>query len=198
MNMIESTRISLGEVRWDRLVRIVVAIDPSVTSGEDSNETGIVVAGLTISNHVIVLDDLSCKETPLGWGRIAVNAYLSRRADRIIGEVNNGGDLVEANIRSVNANVPYHGVHASRGKRRRAEPVAALYEQGRVHHVGTFPEMEQQMCSYVPGIELEGASDSPDRMDALVWAITELVIEPIEASMTVTLGGPGEYRISPI
>ena len=198
MNMIDSTRISLGEVRWDRLVRIVVAIDPSVTSGEDSNETGIVVAGLTISNHVIVLDDLSCKETPLGWGRIAVNAYLSRRADRIIGEVNNGGDLVEANIRSVNANVPYHGVHASRGKRRRAEPVAALYEQGRVHHVGTFPEMEQQMCSYVPGIELEGASDSPDRMDALVWAITELVIEPIEASMTVTLGGPGEYRISPI
>ncbi len=198
MNMIDSSRITYTEVRWDMVIRIVVAIDPSVTHGPDSNETGIVVAGLTRSGHVIVLDDLSCRESPMSWGRIAVNAYLSRRADRIVGEVNNGGDLVEGNIRAVNANVPFRAVHASRGKRRRAEPVAALYEQGRVHHVGTFPDLEQQMCSYVPGIELEGASDSPDRMDALVWAVTELVVDLEPQQGQIIMQPAGTYRISSI
>ncbi len=102
-----------------------------------------------------------------------MNAYVSRRADRIIGEVNNGGDLVEANIRAVAPNVPYRGVRASRGKAVRAEPIAALYEQARVHHVGTFPQLEDQMCSFVPGSDQK----SPDRMDALVWAVTELLID---------------------
>ncbi len=198
MSTIDSSRITHGEVRWDMVVRIVVAIDPSVTSGPDSNETGIIVAGLTLSGHVIVLDDLSCRESPMNWGRIAVNAYLSRRADRIIGEVNNGGDLVEGNIRAVNANVPFRAVHASRGKRRRAEPVASLYEQGRVHHVGTFPDLEQQMCSYVPGMDLDGASDSPDRMDALVWAVTELVVDPPESQERIVLQPAGTYRISSV
>jgi phage terminase large subunit-like protein len=198
MAMIDSTRVSLGEVRWDVIIRIVVAVDPAVTHGPDSNETGIVVAGLTRSGHVIIIDDLSCRESPAMWGRIAVNAYLSRRADRIVGEVNNGGDLVEGNIRAANANVAFRAVHASRGKRRRAEPVAALYEQGRVHHVGTFPEMEQQMCAYVPGMELDGASDSPDRMDALVWAVTELVVDPEAASEVLIMQPAGTYQISSI
>src|SRR6185369_15563855 len=94
MSMIDSTSITYTEVRWDLLVRIVVAIDPAVTAAEGSDETGIVVATLTRSGHVIVIDDLSLKDTPRGWGTVAVNAYLSRRADRIVGEVNNGGDLV--------------------------------------------------------------------------------------------------------
>ena len=135
-------------------------------------ETGIIVAALTRSLHVLILDDLSCRESPLGWAKIVITAYRSRRADRVTGEVNNGGELVEANIRTVEPNVAFRAVHASRGKRTRAEPVAALYEQGRVHHVGAFPELEDQMTTWVPG------DPSPDRMDALVWAITELLIDP--------------------
>lgn len=178
--MIDATRITLGEVRWDLLTRIVVAIDPAVTAGENSDETGIIVAALTRSRHVIILDDLSCRESPLTWARIAVQAYRSRRADRIVGEVNNGGDLVAGNIYAVAPDVSFRAVRASRGKAVRAEPVAALYEQGRVHHVSDptkpdrFIKLEDQLCSFVPGIE---SSESPDRMDALVWAVTELLID---------------------
>jgi len=171
--LIEASRIGIGQLRTDTFVRVVVAIDPAVTAGDDSDETGIIVAALTRTGHVFILDDLTCKESPLTWAKIAVNAYVSRRADRIIGEVNNGGDLVEANIRAVAPNVPYRGVRASRGKAVRAEPIAALYEQARVHHVGTFPQLEDQMCSFVPGSDQK----SPDRMDALVWAVTELLID---------------------
>ena len=171
--LIEASRIGIGQLRVDTFVRVVVAIDPAVTAGDDSDETGIIVAALTRTGHVFILDDLTCKESPLTWAKIAVNAYVSRRADRIIGEVNNGGDLVEANIRAVAPNVPYRGVRASRGKAVRAEPIAALYEQARVHHVGTFPQLEDQMCSFVPGSDQK----SPDRMDALVWAVTELLID---------------------
>ena len=96
-------------------------------------------------------------------------AHHKHQGDRVIGEVNNGGDLVEANLRTVDRNIPYTGVRATRGKAVRAEPVAALYEQGKVHHVGTFPELEDQMCSWQPG------EKSPDRLDALVWAITDLM-----------------------
>ena len=171
--LIEASRIGIGQLRVDTFVRVVVAIDPAVTAGDDSDETGIIVAALTRTGHVFILDDLTCKESPLTWAKIAVNAYVSRRADHIIGEVNNGGDLVEANIRAVAPNVPYRGVRASRGKAVRAEPIAALYEQARVHHVGTFPQLEDQMCSFVPGSDQK----SPDRMDALVWAVTELLID---------------------
>ncbi len=191
--MIDSTRIRLLDVRWDLLTRIVVAIDPAVTSTEESNETGIVVAGLTVSQHIVILDDLSLRGTPLEWARVACNAFRTRRADRIVGEVNNGGDLVEANIRAVEPNVPYRAVRASRGKMRRAEPVAALYEQGRVHHVGSFPELEEQMCSYVPGID---SRKSPDRMDALVWACVELLVDQEEITMRMPIGGG--YQISAV
>jgi len=149
--------------------RIVVAIDPAVTSDENSDETGIVVAARCNNNQYYVLDDGSHKASPDGWARKAVSLFHTYGADRIIAEVNNGGDLVERVIRTIDMNVPYSKVHASRGKLVRAEPIAALYEQGRVHHVGEFKELEDQMVSYTPN-----SRKSPDRMDALVWALTEL------------------------
>ena len=163
------------DIPRDQFVRVVVAIDPAVTANEESNETGIIVAALLRNRHVLVLDDLSCKETPLGWAQIAVDAFKEWRADRVVAEVNQGGDLVEGNLRAVAPGVPFRAVRAKRGKMLRAEPIAALYERNMVHHVGAFPELETQMCAYVPGADSQA---SPDRMDALVWAITELVIEP--------------------
>lgn len=184
--VIDASRIKIGEVRWDLIIRIVVAIDPAVTAGEDSDETGIIVAGLTRSHHVVILDDLTCKESPLSWAKVAIAAYRTRRADRIVGEVNNGGDLVAANIYAVDQSVPFRAVRASRGKYVRAEPVAALYEQGRVHHVGSFTELEDQMCGFVPGTK----DKSPDRMDALVWAVTDLLIDQEEQRVIM---GTGPY-----
>jgi phage terminase large subunit-like protein len=155
--------------------RVVVGVDPAVTSNEESCETGIVIAALGEDEQAYVLDDLSLIASPDGWARKAVFAYHQHSADRIIGEANNGGDLIETVIRTVDRHVSYKKVHASRGKAKRAEPIAALYEQGRVHHVGSFPKLEDQMCSYDPA---ETDNDSPDRMDALVWALTELMIKP--------------------
>lgn len=152
------------------LVRVVVAIDPAVTSGEDADETGIVVAGKDAAGEYHVLADRSCRMSPDGWATRAVTAFDEFRADRIVAEVNNGGDLVEATIRTVRRNVPYRKVHASRGKRVRAEPIAALYEQGRVRHHGNLNALEDQMVTFVP----DGSDGSPDRVDALVWALTEL------------------------
>lgn len=151
------------------LVRIIVAVDPAVTHNEDSDETGIVTAGIAASGHCYVLDDSSLQGSANQWAVAAVRAYHKWEADRIVGEVNNGGDLVEVNIRTVDPTLPYEAVTASRGKLIRAEPVSALYEQGKVHHVGTFPQLEDQMVEWVPG------ERSPDRMDALVWAITKLI-----------------------
>ena len=152
--------------------RVVVAVDPSTTSNEDSDECGIVVAGVGEDGHGYVIDDVSEVLSPDGWAKKAVKAYHKHGADRIVAEVNNGGDLVEVTIRAVDRNVSYKKVHASRGKAVRAEPVSALYEQGRVHHVGMHAKLESQMCTWVPGI----SAKSPDRMDALVWAITELML----------------------
>ena len=190
MQRIDAARIKAGDVQWDAILRVVVAIDPAVTAREDSDETGIIVAALTRTMHVVVLEDLTCKESPAGWARIATTAYYSQRADRIIGEVNNGGDLVEANIRATAPDVAYRSVRASRGKAIRAEPVAALYEQGRVHHVGNFPLLEEQMCSWSP----QSGGKSPDRMDALVWAITDLVVDQEEESHSFQIMPP--VRIS--
>lgn len=156
--------------------RVVVAIDPAVTSGEDSDETGIVVCGRGIDGHGYVLADRTCRLSPDGWARRATTAYEQFKADRIIAEVNNGGDLVERVIRTVGSTYPYRAVRASRGKLTRAEPVAALYEQGRIHHVGGFPELEDQMCAYTP----DGYDGSPDRVDALVWALTDLMLTSTE------------------
>ena len=153
------------------LKRIVVGVDPSVTNEEGSDETGIIVAGVDINGQGYVLDDASLKDSPDRWARAAVTAYNKNSADRIIGEANNGGDLIEIVIRTVDNKVSYKKVHASRGKLTRAEPIAALYEQGKVHHVGLFPNLEDEMCSWVPGMK------SPNRIDALVWALTELMLD---------------------
>ena len=163
---IEAARIERGDLPR-ALERIVVAIDPAVSSGEEAAEAGIVVAGL-YGERYYVLDDRSRQDTPQGWASEAIASYKRWKADRIVGEINNGGEMIEALLRTVDANVSYRSVRASRGKALRAEPVAALYEQGRVHHVGMFARLEDQMCEWVPG------DDSPDRLDALVWAITEL------------------------
>jgi len=174
------------------LIRIVVAIDPQgahrqagqkrAIEDEVDSETGIVVAGVARNGHCYVLADLSVDASPDGWASRAVNAYHDYKADRICAEVNFGGDMVLSTIRTADRNVPVTKLHASRGKLIRAEPIAALYEQGRVHHVGSFPQLEDQMCNWVPG------DSSPDRLDALVWALTE-----------VGLGGrvSTEFRIDP-
>jgi phage terminase large subunit-like protein len=167
--LIEAARVT----KAPDMERIVVAIDPATTSGEKADETGIVVAGKGVDGHAYVFRDLSCRLTANEWGTRAVNAYREFKADRIIAEVNNGGDLVENVIRTVDQYVPYKAVHAKRGKVTRAEPISALYEQGRVHHVGMFAGLETQMCSFVPD-NLDG---SPDRVDALVWALTELMLD---------------------
>jgi len=152
------------------LGRVVIAVDPAVTSGEDADETGIMVVGLGSDGRGYVLDDLTCRATPAEWARRAVAAWHRFGADRIVAEANNGGDLVSTVIGAVDPLAPVTLVHAARGKRTRAEPVAALYEQGRVSHVQPFPDLEDQLCSYsgAPGEE------SPDRLDALVWGLSEL------------------------
>ena len=163
---IESQRVSKDEL--PEMQRIVVAVDPAVTSGSGADETGIVVAGKGVDERFYVLEDASLKASPDGWMRAVVDCYYTHSADKIIAEVNNGGDLVERILRTIDSNAPYKKVNASRGKMVRAEPIAALYEQKRVSHVGIFDILENQMCEY------NGEGKSPDRMDALVWALTEL------------------------
>jgi len=165
--MIDSARISRDSTV--DFQRVVVAIDPAVTNTENSDETGIVVCGSSIEGRFYVIDDLSGKYSADGWGKKAIEAYYKYSADRIVAEVNNGGDLVERLLRNIDNSVPYTPVNASRGKIIRAEPIAALYEQGKVHHVGAFSELEDQMCFFT-----QASKKSPDRMDALVWALTEL------------------------
>lgn len=151
--------------------RIVVAVDPAVTATEASDEHGIIVAGLA-DQRGVVLEDASLSGSPNEWARRAVSLYRSWNADAIVIEVNQGGDMVAHTIRTIDPNVKIREVRASRGKHVRAEPIAALYEQGRVAHVGAFPELEAQMTQMTTnGFEGEG---SPDRVDALVWAMTEL------------------------
>lgn len=152
----------------DSLERVVVGIDPAVTSEETSDESGIVVAGRR-GDESWVLEDLSLRADPATVARTAVAAYHDLQADRLVVEVNNGGDWLPALIATVDRTVKVDKVHASRGKALRAQPVAGLYEQGRVHHAGVMPVLEEQMCSWTPE-----SRTSPDRLDALVWAVTAL------------------------
>ena len=167
-------RERLEEARWPtrravpQLRRIVVAIDPAATSGEESDETGIIVAGKDDEGHGFVLDDQSGRCPPTEWARKVISLYHKHKADRIVAEVNNGGDMVEATIRMLNANVSYSAVRATRGKVVRAEPIAALYEQGKIYHVGSFPALEDQMCAFTTDFDRKVAGYSPDRVDALV------------------------------
>jgi phage terminase large subunit-like protein len=173
------------------MMRIVVAIDPAVTSSESADETGIIVAGRDEMGHGWILADLSGRYHPAEWAKVAIAAYYAHHADRIVAEVNNGGEMIEATLRVIDPNVAVASVHASRGKAARAEPVAALYEQGRVHHLGAFPQLEDQMCNLIRGEYASASSpcawSSPDRADALVWALTDLLVSP--------MAGEGVYEV---
>jgi predicted phage terminase large subunit-like protein len=173
------------------LRRVVVAIDPAVSLGEDSDETGIVVAGLASDGHVYVLQDLSGRFAPHEWARRAIAAFDEHKADRIIGEANNGGLLIRHTLETLRPTISYRAVHASRGKVTRAEPISALYEQRKVHHVGGgLSALEDQMCAFTANQERR-PGESPDRVDALVWAITELAVDARPATATSL---PFEWR----
>ena len=179
------SRERIDETRWaahqnvPELIRVVVAIDPAASHGEEADETGIIVAGKDRNGHGYILADRSGRYPPAEWARIAVSLYGAHAADRIVAERNNGGDMVEATIRMVDPNVPLTTVWATRGKVVRAEPAAVLYEQSRIHHVGSFPTLEDQMCGFTSDFDRATAGFSPDRVDALVWALTDLLVEPM-------------------
>lgn len=154
-----------------QLSLVAVGVDPAVTSKAGSDDTGIIVAGKGVDGRGYVLGDYTVHDTPQKWAEAAITAYHKHKANKIVGETNNGGDLVELNIKTVDSSIRFESVHASRGKATRAEPISTLYEQGKVSHFGTFPELEDQMTEWVPGAE-----KSPDRVDALVWSLTALKI----------------------
>ena len=170
-------RARVTEFALDRCLRVVVAVDPSGAAGRDddrADEIGIIVAGRGDDGHAYVLADRSLRDGPAVWGRAAVRAYHEFRADQIIAEENFGGDMVRFVIRAADANAPVAVISASRGKAQRAEPVSTLYERGIVHHVGRFAVLEDQLCAFtMQGYRGEG---SPDRADALVWALTDLML----------------------
>lgn len=153
------------------LKRIVVAIDPNASNTEKSDEIGIVAAGVDGEGVGYILGDESMFGSPKEWGSAAITAYHKYKSDRIVAEINQGGNMVEYVIRTIDTDISYKGIHATRGKYTRAEPISALYEQNKVKHVGSFPKLEDEMCEWVPGME------SPNRMDALVWALTDLMLE---------------------
>jgi phage terminase large subunit-like protein len=163
--LLEATRVT----RVPAMRKVVVAVDPKASTSARS-ESGIVVCGLGQDKHGYVMEDASMDGSPEAWARQAVSAYHRHKANAIVAETNNGGDMVVHTIHTVDPSVPVIKVTATRGKHTRAEPVSALYEQKKIHHHGAFPLLEDQMCSWVPG------EDSPDRMDAAVWGFTELMV----------------------
>jgi phage terminase large subunit-like protein len=182
----------LKELELPEMVIIVVAVDPAVTSSEESDDTGIIVAGLGVDGDAYILDDQTCHLSPENWGIRVDRVWRKHRGDYVVGEANNGGDMVEAIILAANPRIPYKKVIASRGKQTRAQPISALYGDGRkrlsrVHHVKPMPELEDQLCTWVPGEE-----DSPDRLDALVWALTELFYGEFETEQTLEYWEPME------
>jgi phage terminase large subunit-like protein len=166
--------------------RIVIGVDPAISANKKSDETGIVAVAKGVDDHFYVLDDHSCKETPSKWGKAICNLYDKWEADKVIGEVNQGGDMVSYVIKNIDPLINFKSVRATRGKKLRAEPVASLYESGKVHHLGVFPELETQMVEWNP----EEDTGSPDRIDALCWAIWEL--------MDLKKKGIGKYNPSGI
>lgn len=191
--LIDDARIGKAGVPKS-LARVVVGVDPAVTSNMDSDETGIVCGAVDYQDppHFYVFEDASIEmASPNEWAQRVVETFKTWKADRVAAETNNGGDLVESVMRNKDANISFRKVTATRGKTRRAEPISALYEQGRVHHVGLFGKLEDQMCEFDPTTE-EAEGKSPDRMDALVWMLTELSgddvsPEPATAGMRRTM-----------
>jgi phage terminase large subunit-like protein len=167
--LIESKRVA----NHPKLTRIVVAVDPPAGFGKNSNACGIVCVGIDANGHGYVLEDATVQGLrPAKWAAHVSALYEAKNADRVVAEINQGGAMVEQVLREVNENISFRAVHATRGKKARAEPVAALYEQGRISHVGSFPALEDEMCSVIG----EG-SGSPDRLDALVWAVSDLMLK---------------------
>lgn len=160
--MLDATRVSSAP----ELVRIVVAVDPSATSTGDA--CGIIVCGKAADGQGYLLEDCTIQGSPRTWALQAVAAYHRHRADRLVAESNNGGEMVATTIQTIDGAPPVHLIHASRGKMTRAEPIAAQYEKGRVHHVGFFGPLEDELCGY------DGTGASPNRLDAAVWGLTEL------------------------
>lgn len=163
--------------------RIIIGVDPAVTHGSNSDETGIVVVGKGHDNKAYVLEDLSIKEAPSVWAKRVVDTYHKYKAFCVVAEVNQGGDLVETLLKTVDPSLRFKAVRATKSKYSRAEPIAMLYEQGNVFHTRPFPELEEQMCTFVPG-----SGKSPDRVDALVWALTELIGTPKPLKMPKVWG----------
>lgn len=175
------------------LVRVVIAVDPGASTSESANHTGIIADGIDANGHGYVLADASMKEKPARWGEAVVRLYDQLHADCVVAEVNHGGDMIEHVVKTAaqalhqrgerqSPHIAFKAVHASRGKYTRAEPVSALYEQKRVHHVGLFAELEDEMCTWVPG------EDSPDRLDANVWGLTALMLD--QPGETETIENP--------
>jgi phage terminase large subunit-like protein len=161
--------------------RIVTAIDPSVAKFGEKDECGIIVVGEGVDNHFYPIDDLSGNMSPDTWAKRAVEkGHRAHMGDKIVAETNNGGALVESVLRTIDPNIPYQAVTASRGKRIRAEPIAALYEQGRVHHIGMFAKLEDEMCNWDPSVDTK----SPNRLDALVWGISALIDPSISSGLS--------------
>ena len=161
------------------LQRIVIGLDPSVSDSADHDMAGIIAVGKGAGqwrDHGYVIDDKSILASPLGWARQTIGCYGAHKADRVVGEINNGGAMIEVTLRTIDPNVSYQTVTASRGKLTRAEPYAALYEQGRIHHVGLFPELEDELCDY----DQLGDKPSPNRLDALVWGLHALFGEGMQ------------------
>jgi hypothetical protein len=170
---IDKWRVMDGTV--PRMVRIVVAVDPSGSGDEDNadnDEIGIAIAGLGVDGVGYVLEDCSIKAGPATWGKVSTDAYDRHKADCIVGETNYGGDMVRATIQTARPRTPFKKVTASRGKHLRAEPFSALYEKGKVRHVGLFPRLEDELCA----LTTTGytGSGSPNRADAVIWALAEL------------------------
>ena len=180
----DGTELSTGEV--PDMNRIVVAVDPAMSArGDRVAETGIVVAGVGTDGHGYVLEDATMENaSPDQWANKAIEMYHKWQADKIVYEKNQGGDLIRHTFQTIDDRLPLKWVVASKGKALRAEPVSALYEQGRVHHVGSFPALEDQMAFWDPN-EGNNRTNSPDRVDALVWAFTELMLH----------GGGGEVSV---
>lgn len=201
---IDRFRLIQSKARIPAFKRIVVAVDPMVTDvavkeaakGLDKtdnrkvggSECGIVVAALGVDRHAYVLADESLSASPLTWAKKAVECYDKWQCDRLVAEKNNGGALVETTIRGIAPTISYRAVDAARGKITRAEPIASFYEQGKVHHVGLFKELEDQMTSYTG----DPKEKSPDRMDALVWALYDLMIGKSAVPLVGPDGGTGD------
>lgn len=190
--LIDDQRANPKKDQLPSMKRIVVSVDPAVTANKRSSETGIVVEGVDYNNHLWVLADHSGKYTPDGWAKETLKAYQIWKADCVVAEKNQGGELVRMNLKSSAENLPIKLVDASKGKIIRAEPVSRLYEQKKVSHWGVFPQMEDQMCMYTG----EEGEESPDRLDALVWGATELMLSGINTPVVPppAMGAPNYWQ----